>query len=191
LGTTREMWRKSSGFRVSPLTLRGAPFRVSRVGKPKSSGAPGEPPGTGPRPTAGSEPGVTGRPEADRHGGPGTDRGAHGHVGTGTRRRLSDTTCDGWSPTTSTWPRGAGAASAARLLGAASRSPSGSAVPLGSRHRWRWVPLTGADSMAHGSTSTSTQGSHSSSRVLWAIPNGTATASLTRSRTTVASSSVG
>jgi len=115
------MWRKSSGFRVSPLTLRCAPFRVSRVGKPKPSGAPGEPPGTGPRPAAGSEPGVTGWPEADRHGGPGTDRGAPGHAGTGAWRGLSDTTCDGWNRTTSTWPRGAGAVSAVRLLGAASR----------------------------------------------------------------------
>src|SRR5665213_2098233 len=121
------MWRKSSGFRVSPLTLRSAPFRVSCVGKPKPSGAHPEPPGTGPRPAAGSEPGVTGRPEADRHGGRGTDRGAPGHAGTGAWRGLSDTTCDGWSLTTSTWPRGAGAASAARLLGAASRSPSGGA----------------------------------------------------------------
>ena len=149
---------------------------------------------TGPQDRTGSD----GKAVGDRLGGPGTGREAERRNGPGARRRLSDTICDGRSRAAGAWPRGARAVSTVRLLGAASR-PGSTIRDCTATHRsanlgrmrarppepgdrrppplprspcrqWRWGTAVGAVSMAHGSTSTSAHGSHSSSSVLWAIP---------------------
>ena len=89
----------------------------------------------------------------------------------------------------STWPRGAWAVSAVRLLGVASRPVTDG---WGTEGQCRCTDAVGGDaaSIRHGSSS-SLHRSHSSSSVLWEMQNGPAMAALTWSPTSWASSSVG
>src|SRR5664280_2347661 len=176
LGTRQEILRKRYGFHYTLLTPVRPSITVSIVRKAEAPRALRRGPMEGPQ-------GRSGRPDhrvrgavGDRSGGTGTDRGALRGAAVRCRCRVVRHGSAQVRPVPpGTWPQGAGAVSAARLLGAASRPAVDRAAPT-----WRVDGATGTTaSIRHGSSSSSLHRSHSSSIVLWAMANGLATACLT------------
>ena len=179
LGTSGKSGGKAQDFACGTLTLRRPRFTSESCREAEALRGSGRAPR---RPVSdrwpGPDPGAIGGAVGDRQEVRGRTGVPQGSVGTVAWRRLSDTTGDGWSRATGTWPRGAGAVSTVRLLGAASLSGAGRRRRPGGHRSVVVVAGHGGaastTSMAHGSTSTSAHGSHSSSSVLWAMPNGAA-----------------
>ena len=129
-GRRRKCGGKAQDFALVLLTPSRGRFRVAPVREAEALR------GSGGGPRTGRTTGPPGRSQGcgwavgDRRGGPGTGRGVpQGAVRCGAWRRVvrHDPAAGGAGPSCS-WPRGARAASAVRLLGAASRPGTGAAA---------------------------------------------------------------